>query len=281
MCDAFNSYESGLQELLERLGQSHDQYAEALTLQSRLLENIAQVRHYGDTETQRAERAQILDALNKLSVESITISFNDLVGSPYGLDITKKVQANDERYLKLAKEQYGTLRTEGLEEIPAPLADVFVMLEVVEALAHKIRTDVLPTHQQAVEMGLKEKQTSAASLRSRLQHSRAEFKPSPAPIPLAEALREHRHLVILGDPGSGKTTALQFIALCLADEELAQERLGLDEVHVPVWVDLRSYDGAEPLGEKLVSAVAALGQFDIVSTQSSQEIAKTLWFYAD
>ena len=57
MADMFAAYEHGLKELLRLLGKEHQHYNEALTLQSRLLENISAVRTYGDTETRRAERA--------------------------------------------------------------------------------------------------------------------------------------------------------------------------------------------------------------------------------
>ena len=78
MTDVFSSYEQGLKTLLERLGQDHPRYTEALTFQSRLLENMAQARRYGDTETRRAERAQIVDGLNRLALETGGPDFNEL-----------------------------------------------------------------------------------------------------------------------------------------------------------------------------------------------------------
>lgn len=80
MTDAFTSYETGLTELLERLGKDHPRYTEVLTLQSRLLENVSQARQYSDTETRRAERAQTVDALNRLALETVEVSFNELCG---------------------------------------------------------------------------------------------------------------------------------------------------------------------------------------------------------
>jgi formylglycine-generating enzyme required for sulfatase activity len=77
MMDIFTPYERGLEELLKRLGKDHPRYAEVLILQSRLLENIALARCYGDTETRRAERAQILDILNSVSMDSLHVSFNE------------------------------------------------------------------------------------------------------------------------------------------------------------------------------------------------------------
>lgn len=81
MTDIFDVYERRLTELLKRLGEDHPRYAEALTLQSRLLENIAQTRRYGDTETRRAERAQVVDVLNDLALRTINSSFSELSAS--------------------------------------------------------------------------------------------------------------------------------------------------------------------------------------------------------
>ncbi len=78
MADILTSYETGFSLLLKRLGHGHSRYAEALTLQARLLENLGRTRRYGDTETNRAERAQVVDALNSLAIASLGKSFNDL-----------------------------------------------------------------------------------------------------------------------------------------------------------------------------------------------------------
>lgn len=68
MTDIYQSYELELEELVRRLDKDDPHFAEVLTLQARLIENIAQTRRYGDTETRRAERMQTIDALNRLAV---------------------------------------------------------------------------------------------------------------------------------------------------------------------------------------------------------------------
>lgn len=80
MGDPLTALEHGLTRLLERIGSEHPRYTEALTLQSRLLENISAARTYGDTETRRAERAQIVDALNQLALKAVGVSFNEISG---------------------------------------------------------------------------------------------------------------------------------------------------------------------------------------------------------
>jgi len=79
--DEFTRYETGLKELLRRLGADHQRYTEVLTLQSRLQDNIAQTRRYGDTETRRADRAQIKDTLNQLALSTVGMSLRELYES--------------------------------------------------------------------------------------------------------------------------------------------------------------------------------------------------------
>jgi hypothetical protein len=77
--DSFTPYEIALHALCERLGPDHPRSIDALTFQARLLENISQARRYGDTGALRADRAQIRDQLNRLALETVGVSFNDLL----------------------------------------------------------------------------------------------------------------------------------------------------------------------------------------------------------
>jgi hypothetical protein len=77
--DTYSSYETALDELLRRLGVQHARYAEALTYQQRLRENIDTSRRYGDTEASRAGRAQIVGQLNSLALDALGVSFNQLM----------------------------------------------------------------------------------------------------------------------------------------------------------------------------------------------------------
>jgi len=72
----FSRYETGLDNLQAQLGQSHPRYGDFLVYQQRLMENITQVRRYGDTETRRAERAEIIDQLNTMALLVTGVSFN-------------------------------------------------------------------------------------------------------------------------------------------------------------------------------------------------------------
>jgi RNA polymerase sigma-70 factor (ECF subfamily) len=78
MTDIFAAYERGLAELMKRMGKDHPRYTETLTLQSRLRENLNDVRECGDYENRRAGRAHILKSLNRLAMDVIGVSFNVL-----------------------------------------------------------------------------------------------------------------------------------------------------------------------------------------------------------
>ena len=88
MSDIYTPYETGLRALLERLGHDHVRYDEALVYQHRLTENIKAARRYGDTETRRAERAEIVDRLNGLALDSLGVSYSALCRSEEGAQDT-------------------------------------------------------------------------------------------------------------------------------------------------------------------------------------------------
>ncbi|MEO7908029.1 MAG: hypothetical protein ABIV47_00130 [Roseiflexaceae bacterium] len=78
MDDMFTRYERALERLLEQLGQLHSMYPNALTFQQRLSENIGEARRYGDTQDCKATRARVIEQLNRLALDAIGFSFNDL-----------------------------------------------------------------------------------------------------------------------------------------------------------------------------------------------------------
>ena len=58
------------------------------------------------------------------------------------------------------------------------------------------------------------------------------------PVALTDALRKHNKLVILGCPGSGKTTFLRYLAAVFARNKQG-ESLGLQEARIPIVIALR------------------------------------------
>jgi hypothetical protein len=73
----FLDYERGLDLLRAQLEQTN-RYVEFTTLEARLRENLKDEHLFGSNETTRAERARIVKSLNKLALEVLKLSFNDL-----------------------------------------------------------------------------------------------------------------------------------------------------------------------------------------------------------
>lgn len=273
MTNAFSRYERGLEELLKRLGKGHSGYLEALTLINRLQENIDYAKRYGSTETRRANRAQIVESLNQFTLETLGTSFSELCGLPTEVqDASVKLQVYEEQYLERVREECRNLYTEGIDRVTHQLEKVFIMLQAVETRPREMQTDIPPSLGRVNEGT---KRQSASGEGRPQERSRPKPKLPPPPVSLSIALQKHQHLVILGDPGSGKTTTLQFMALCFAQDGWMKE-LGWAETRIPVRVELRGYGGEKPLGELLVQAVAEVGRFVPVSTQDSQKIARSL-----
>ncbi len=76
------------------------------------------------------------------------------------------------------------------------------------------------------------------------------------PTPIVDLLRDQDGLIVLGDPGSGKTTFLKFLALCLAMG--TGEEFGLAD-RLPILVPLSAY--ANALADKDVSLDQFLAQY--------------------
>jgi len=76
--DVYSHYETGLHQLLSRVKRDHPRYSELLVYQQRLTENIVRSRRYGDSETRKADRSEIIDHLNELSLSALDMPFNDL-----------------------------------------------------------------------------------------------------------------------------------------------------------------------------------------------------------
>ncbi|GEM_PF-3028849 len=88
--DALTSYEIAAEHLLAQLGPDSPHRGPALVLQSRLTENIKHTRLYGDNETRRSERAQIVDALNRIAVEALGVEIYPLRDIQPPTNVTSK-----------------------------------------------------------------------------------------------------------------------------------------------------------------------------------------------
>lgn len=96
MPDMFDAYQKALTQLRAALGSGHAYYGDVLLYEQRLTENMRSARRFGDTDTLRAERAQVIDNLNRLALQHVGRSFNELaLASP---PVTPPVSPRSEGY---------------------------------------------------------------------------------------------------------------------------------------------------------------------------------------
>jgi len=157
-----------------------------------------------------------------------------LVNSYHRLDFRGIVQTRNPVELSLA-EVYVSLNV-----APSGGGRVGEPCEVMDEAALRERERA----ERAERLGLKDvlrDQQQMAALRERAERSG-----------IKDVLRKQPRLVVLGDPGAGKTTFLRYVALALAEgEQAARERLGLAGDWLPIYLPLAAYN--EELQKKRVS----------------------------
>jgi energy-coupling factor transporter ATP-binding protein EcfA2 len=144
--------------------------------------------------------------------------------------IPQSLNERTARYRRAVAEEWRDLTvTVHGEERRLPLERVFFMLQARE------RPEPKPTEPPRPDLD---------PARARLQDAGAPPppQPPPPPVPLEAALAKGEHMALLGEPGAGKSTALQFIGLCFAraDENWHRERLGIQRPYIPILLNLQA-----------------------------------------
>ncbi|MEJ5239845.1 MAG: HEAT repeat domain-containing protein [Anaerolineales bacterium] len=182
-------------------------------------------------------------------------------------------------YLQAVAAEWAVLRLyEGEEEERGiPLTDVYVLLQARHTPPPKPleppRPDVPRSEDRLKHTGPQLPFTPLEEEKARQEHQPPP-PPPPPPVPLKDALKDATHLMLLGEPGSGKSTTLQFIGLCFArrEENWAQEKLGLEESRVPVLLRLpvcaeELAKGGDGLRRALIEEIARLLQQSAIAEQ--------------
>ena len=147
-------------------------------------------------------------------------------------------------YLKTIGRELAKLR--GVGDAEFPLTDRYVVPEVSVTVAKELGKSEGPKSERVLAQRPAELSLS--------RERRSDSIDSETQMPLTRMFVQARHLVMLGDPGSGKTTALRFVGWCLTTEESTKRRLGLDAACVPILLDLKEF--AEDNTRQIETALA-------------------------
>lgn len=149
----------------------------------------------------------------------------------------------EDAYLTTVSKIYNRLSLQGLPEHEAGLHEVsleqiFIKLTLPVEQTRRFSRDEL---ERFAAEDVRDKRSLA-----RLASQQVEKQP----LSIADALHQHRRLIVLGAPGSGKTTLLRWLAVMFANRQQAQaDRLGerFIQNRLPVMLELRRF--AHRLGE--------------------------------
>jgi DNA polymerase III delta prime subunit len=190
--DPYRCYEIGIQTLLNTLGIEHPRYADALIYEYRLRENISHARRFEDDTSNKVQRSQVIYQLNILALETHNLSFNELCG------ISSTPPESDRRErTRLLDQVYNHWNNRGLNTFLQEIDINYVKVD----LESNYWSDAVYCPMQSP------------------------FENTNKPLPANTKVEEitfHHELLILGEPGIGKTTLLFKLAnrlLCCAREK--------------------------------------------------------------
>jgi hypothetical protein len=166
-------------------------------------------------------------------------------------DVAGRFAAAERAYRREVERKYGRIEIRGLqlsERVFQDLETAYVPLHVEE------RPKATPVPPSTVKKaGAKHAKNGAASVDAMKAMVRALDRPR---VPAMRALARHPRLLVVGGPGSGKSTLVAYLATCAARGELAAAaRWKMDPV--PFVVPVRSLGAAPVTAEALAGAAGA------------------------
>lgn len=133
-----------------------------------------------------------------------------------------------QRYLSYLIDLLRPLTFQGIVQLERAM----VTLDVDDLYVHLYAAPEMPRAEMLEQFPLQRGAQIEEQLRERA---------ASEPQRIDEILKRHKSLVILGNPGGGKTTLLRYLAVIFA-QVLAEEKLGLKEQRVPFLVPLAAYN---------------------------------------
>ena len=154
----------------------------------------------------------------------------------------------EKKYRQLVADQYRKHDVQGFVQVEKnvrlPLKDVYTELGLIP---FNIKRE-------------KEQEEDVSDLLQSGDAKRLEREKQQIDQRVSGMLEEQARLVILGEPGSGKTISLKFIAFMLTTGQLGAARLGLDAPYLPIYLRLAEFADAL-LKQQTLSLEAFLAQY--------------------
>lgn len=196
---------------------------------------VRRIQSVGGDKNAQSSHAEVGRDVSGAFVQGNRNVIHNIVNNyaPNGTQIQKdELEAQLVSYLDWVKESFGSITLRGIEQqarqvVTLPLDTVYVPLQAeTSPEAEKFPNEMM----------------NAEQTRRTMEKERGSGK-----IKLNQVLGVGKRVIVTGGPGSGKTTVLQHIAWTLSSaikagaQNLAKEKLGLDNLPLPIYVPLSLY----------------------------------------
>jgi NACHT domain len=261
-------YERGLHVLRRAVEGNEKSLLDFALQESRFRDNLARAARFGDSAPLTAERASILEALNALALGHARKTFSDLCAGSPGDDETP------DRLLRSAVPNFGSTADSGDKWVGRRLEEVIEQIGRVDAecgfderdyVALKLTSGTrAKTFFREIAADRKEGGGGEGPAQPR-RHSDRKFG-SIEDVFDAIAPGPGASLVLLGDPGSGKSVSIRHLGQELARRGLKKKRPPDKPRLVPVYIHLGDYVGktmtgnVQPLRDFILSRVSYSGE---------------------
>ncbi|MCI5197735.1 MAG: NACHT domain-containing protein, partial [Candidatus Electrothrix sp. AW5] len=189
-------------------------------------------------ETIREDSTELRETFARLRSAKNSEALRELSGLPPEFDLDKYAEALVERFASLSLD---SLDTDGVAYNAVRLWNVFVSQSIRECQNYRPQLLELPKEEQQrlIAQGEVDARELEQLERERRDLRRAYFDQTPRPVLEVCADQQLPRLVILGDPGSGKSSLLRYLALEWARDADANRRY---TAPLPLLIELRDYN---------------------------------------